>query len=58
MPANSTMWSYLWDLVDDGIDDLFARGNGASRQRSVMARTGRLTDVVADLVRATCGEDG
>ena len=44
-------------LVDDGIDDLFARGNGASRQRAVMARTGRLSDVVADLVRATCGED-
>jgi glutamate---cysteine ligase / carboxylate-amine ligase len=44
-------------LVDDRIEDLFARGNGASRQRAVMARTGRLTDVVADLVRATCGDD-
>jgi carboxylate-amine ligase len=44
-------------LVDERIEDLFARGNGASRQRAVMARTGRLADVVADLVRATCGED-
>ncbi len=22
MPAHITMWSYLWDLVDDGIDDV------------------------------------
>ena len=42
-------------LVVDGIERVFTHGTGARRQRAVMARTGRLAEVVADLVRATSG---
>ena len=38
-----------------GSRELFTRGTGARRQRAVMAKTGQLADVVADLVRATAG---
>ena len=44
-------------LVDQGLRRIFAHGTGATRQRSVFARTGRLTDVVADLIRGTAAED-
>ena len=44
------------DVVTDGVHRLFSRGTGATRQRAVMAQTGRLADVVTDLVRATAGE--
>jgi glutamate---cysteine ligase / carboxylate-amine ligase len=45
-------------LVDEGLRRIFARGTGSTRQRAVMAETGRLADVVADLVRVTAGEEG
>jgi len=44
-------------LVDEGLRRIFARGTGSTRQLAVMAETGRLTDVVADMVRATAGEE-
>jgi carboxylate-amine ligase len=40
-------------LVDGGIDRLLARGTGATRQRGLLAGTGRLADVVAALVPVT-----
>lgn len=40
-------------VVQHGLDRVRAEGNGASRQRAVVARTGRLVDVVADAVRTT-----
>lgn len=48
----------LWDLgdaalVDQRLKQVLARGNGATRQRSVLARTGQLTDVIADVARVT-----
>lgn len=43
-------------LVRKGVERIFSRGTGASRQRVVYARTGDLTDVVADLARTTAGE--
>lgn len=43
-------------LAEDGIDRVFTRGTGATRQRAVLARTGSLTEVVADLARGTAGE--
>ncbi|WP_076258727.1 glutamate--cysteine ligase [Intrasporangium flavum] len=39
--------------VTEGLDRLREEGNGAVRQRDVFARTGRLTDVVAEAVRVT-----
>jgi carboxylate-amine ligase len=40
-------------LVEDRVDRVLARGNGARRQRSVLEKTGRLVDVVADLAGVT-----
>ena len=42
-------------LVEAQLADLLDRGTGASRQRLVHARTGRLADVVLDAVEVTCG---
>ena len=44
-------------LVDEQIERIFTRGNGAMRQRAVLAKTGQLSDVVADLARLTAGLD-
>lgn len=43
-------------LVDERLEQVLTRGNGATRQRAVLERTGRLTDVVADLSEATAGK--
>jgi glutamate---cysteine ligase / carboxylate-amine ligase len=45
-------------LVAKGVQRVFSSGAGATRQRAVLAETGRLEDVVAHLVRATAGEVG
>jgi glutamate---cysteine ligase / carboxylate-amine ligase len=45
-------------LVDQGIDRILTLGTGATRQRRLLAGTGRLTDVVAALVRVTAAQDG
>ncbi|AWB87610.1 carboxylate-amine ligase [Mycetocola zhujimingii] len=45
------------DLVEQRVDAVLARGNGAMRQRAVLARTGQFADVVADLARLTAGQD-
>lgn len=45
------------DFVDAQVADVLRRGNGAMRQRSVLGKTGQLTDVVADLARVTAGQD-
>jgi len=44
-------------LVTEGIDTLFVRGNGATRQREVLEKTGQLRDVIATLARITIGEE-
>lgn len=44
--------------VDEQLERVLARGTGATRQRSVLGKTGQLTDVVADLARVTAGQDG
>ncbi|MET1038520.1 MAG: glutamate--cysteine ligase [Aeromicrobium sp.] len=44
-------------LVDDRLAAVLVRGNGAVRQRSVLGRTGSMAEVVADLARATAGQD-
>ena len=44
-------------LVDERVEEIFGRGSGATRQRMVFARTGRLSDVIAMLARATVGEE-
>src|SRR3954470_13944961 len=41
--------------VETGLDDVLARGTGAGRQRAVLRRSGRLSDVVLDAVELTCG---
>jgi glutamate---cysteine ligase / carboxylate-amine ligase len=41
--------------VEAGLDDVLARGTGAGHQRAVLARSGRLSDVVLDAVELTCG---
>lgn len=46
------------EFVDEQIDQIFARGNGAMRQRAVLEKTGQLSDVVADLATATAGLEG
>ncbi|GGM19861.1 MULTISPECIES: carboxylate-amine ligase [Micromonospora] len=43
------------DQVTGLIDGLRRHGTGAARQRAVFARTGRLTDVVADVAQQTRG---
>ena len=43
------------DLVHRGLDRVLDRGSGATRQREVLARTGRLADVVRDAVAVTSG---
>jgi len=45
-------------LVDEQVQQIFARGNGAMRQRAVLEKTGQLSDVVADLARVTAGLEG
>ena len=42
-------------LVDEGVRRVLADGNGAMLQRAAYARTGQVTDVVAELARATAG---
>jgi len=42
-------------LVEAGVEDVLARGTGARRQREVLARSGRLSDVVLDAVELTAG---
>jgi carboxylate-amine ligase len=44
-------------LVEAGVERLWARGNGANRQRRTLERTGQLVDVVAQAVRLTAGQD-
>lgn len=45
-------------LVEERLDRVLTRGSGARRQREVLAKTNRLTDVVADLARVTAGQHG
>lgn len=45
-------------LVDEQVEQIFARGNGAMRQRAMLEKTGQLSDVVAELARVTAGLDG
>lgn len=40
-------------LVDDGVERLLARGNGATQQRRAFERTGELAEVVAEAVART-----
>lgn len=44
-------------LVEEQIEQIFARGNGAMRQRAMLEKTGQLSDVVAELARVTAGLD-
>jgi glutamate---cysteine ligase / carboxylate-amine ligase len=46
------------DLVTERLAEVRDRGNGARRQRSVLERTNRIGDVVADLARVTAGQHG
>jgi glutamate---cysteine ligase / carboxylate-amine ligase len=46
------------DLVTERLAEVGDRGNGARRQRSVLERTNRIGDVVADLARVTAGQHG
>ncbi len=45
-------------LVEERVQQVLTRGSGARRQRSVLEKTGRMVDVVADLARVTAGRDG
>jgi len=45
-------------LVEEQIEHVFTRGNGAMRQRAMLAKTGQLSDVVADLAKVTAGLEG
>jgi carboxylate-amine ligase len=45
-------------LVEERLKHVLQEGNGARRQREVLARTGSMVDVVADLARVTAGLDG
>lgn len=42
-----------WDRATAGVDEVFARGNGASRQRAVYARTGKWEEVAGALADET-----
>jgi carboxylate-amine ligase len=44
-------------FVEERLEHVLAAGNGARRQRSVLERTNRLPEVVADLARVTAGTD-
>ncbi|WP_194421466.1 carboxylate-amine ligase [Microbacterium abyssi] len=44
-------------FVEEQIERIFARGNGAMRQRAMLEKTGQLSDVVAELARVTAGLD-
>jgi carboxylate-amine ligase len=44
-------------IVEEQLQRVLTRGNGAQRQRAVLKRTGQLTDVVAHLARVTAGHD-
>lgn len=44
------------ELVRNRMETLWARGNGAIRQRAALARTGSLGDMVAELARVTAGQ--
>ena len=44
-------------LVENRIERVLARGNGARRQRATLERTGNLVDVVADAARITAGQE-
>lgn len=43
------------ELVTNGIDRVFSRGNGASRQREIFQKTGLLSEVIAAHARVTVG---
>ncbi len=42
-----------WDRVDEGVQAVLAQGNGATRQRAVLRRTGSLTDVAHFIAEQT-----
>jgi carboxylate-amine ligase len=44
-------------LVTEGIERLFMRGNGATRQREILEKTGQVTDVIVALAQATEGHN-
>ncbi len=46
------------DRVDDGVERLLSRGNGATQQRRTFERTGDLAAVVADAVQRTEAQPG
>jgi carboxylate-amine ligase len=45
-------------MVEERLQEVLTRGNGARRQRAILEKTNRLTDVVADLARVTAGLEG
>jgi carboxylate-amine ligase len=45
-------------LVTEGLDRLFVRGTGSTRQRELLEQSGDVTEVIAALARATAGDDG
>ncbi len=45
-------------MVEERLARVLERGNGADRQRSVLGRTGRLSEVAADIARVTAGVGG
>ena len=47
-----------WEEVSTLVRDTVERGNGATRQRQVYERTGRLEDVVDVLIEETAGGIG
>ena len=44
-------------LVRGGLERILSGGTGATRQRAVLDKTGQLVDVVAELARATAGQE-
>lgn len=42
-------------MVEERLATVLERGNGAARQRAVLDRAGRLSEVVADIARVTAG---
>jgi carboxylate-amine ligase len=44
------------ELATQRLADLRRRGNGADRQRTALARTGNLADVIAEIARVTAGQ--